>query len=89
MLFLGFSILSSTECDRTEELTVWLAHLGGIKWRVSVTTFACFTVKPHRIIGIYVSDAVISVGSFFSHQGLDLCVSLAGLPLLTIHSKVS
>ena len=74
MLFLGFSILSSTECDRTEELTVWLAHLGGIKWRVSVTTFACFTVKPHRIIGIYVSDAVISVGSFFSTKVL-ICAS--------------
>ena len=36
---LEFSILTFTECDRTEAL-VWLEHLGVIQWRVSMTIIA-------------------------------------------------
>ena len=36
---LEFSILTFTECDRTDAL-VWLEHLGVIQWRVSMTIIA-------------------------------------------------
>ena len=39
LAILEFSILTVTECHRTEAL-VWLEHLGVIQWRVSMTITA-------------------------------------------------
>ena len=95
-----FSILTFTKCGRTEAL-VWLEYLGVIQWRVSMTIIASMDVgctllygeippslvTGNRAICVNISDVVISVGSSsFFRQELDLCVSIACLPLLTFQS---